>query len=103
MPGRACGAGGRRAPEILHAPVTAPRVACASMATLHPHRLQPIATLPRDVADARLRRWCLLAIAAAVLLAAFAGGMAWVAQQVGASVDRSLQPLPEMVRDRPQA
>lgn len=91
--------------QILHAPVTAARVASRPMATLHPHRLLPgaLAGVPRDVADARMRRWCVLAIAAAILLAAYAGGVAWVAHQLEASVDRSLQPLPTVVRDRPQA
>lgn len=75
------------------------------MATLHPHRLQPTAIVPtgRDVADARVRRWCVLALAAAVLLAAYAGGVAWVTHRLEASVDRSLQPLPALVHDQPQA
>jgi hypothetical protein len=69
------------------------------MATLHPHALHPRA---RDRAeDARIRRWCMLAIAAAVLLAAYAGGLAWVTQQVEAGVDRSLQPRPALVREQP--
>lgn len=68
------------------------------MATLHPHALSPAAHQ-----DARIRRWCVLAIAAAVLLAAYAGGIAWVTQQVEAGVDRSLQPLPALVRDKPAA
>jgi hypothetical protein len=66
------------------------------MATLHPHALTSAA---RD--DARIRRWCVLAIAGAILLAAYAGGIAWVAHQLEAGVDRSIQPLPALVRDRP--
>jgi hypothetical protein len=67
------------------------------MATLNPHLLTASAT--RD--DARIRRWCMLAIAAALLLGLYAGGLAWVTHQVEAGVDRSLQPLPELVRDQP--
>jgi hypothetical protein len=66
------------------------------MATLHPHALVPAA---RE--DARVRRWCVLAIAAALLLGAYAGGLAWVTHQVEAGVDRSLQPLPTLVHDQP--
>lgn len=66
------------------------------MATMHPHALTPAAQH-----DARIRRWCVLAIAAAVLLAAYAGAVAWVTQQVEAGVERSLQPLPTLVRDKP--
>lgn len=96
--------------EIVHAPVTAARVASPAMATLHPHALQQHALRsPAEApatrgidADARVRRLCLLAIAAAVLLAAYAGGVAWVTRQVEVSVDRSLQPLPAIVRDHSQ-
>jgi hypothetical protein len=101
--------------ETVHAPVTAPRVASPAMATLHPHALQQHALQGQALqsaaeapaargidADARVRRLCLLAIAAAVLLAAYAGGVAWVTRQVEVSVDRSLQPLPAIVRDRSQ-
>lgn len=73
------------------------------MATLHPHALQTPPSPARDGADARMRRWCMVAIAAAVLLAAYAGGIAWVAHQLEAGVDRSLQPLPALVHDQPQA
>ncbi len=66
------------------------------MATLHPHALAPAAHQ-----DARIRRWCVLAIAAAVFLALYAGGLAWVTRQVEAGVDRSLQPLPAVVQDKP--
>ena len=90
---------------ILHAPVTAGRVACTAMATLHPHALQSAAKAPatRGIEDdARVRRLCVLSIAAAVLLAAYAGGVAWVTHQVEVGVDRSLQPLPALVRDQTQ-
>ena len=69
------------------------------MATLRPHALTRSA---RDD-DARIRRWCVLAIAAAILLAAYAGGIAWVSHQLEAGVDRSIQPLPALVRDREPA
>jgi hypothetical protein len=69
------------------------------MATLHPHLLN--ASNARD--DARIRRWCVLAIAAAILLAAYAGGVAWVTRHVEAGVDRSLQPISGIVRDGPGA
>jgi hypothetical protein len=66
------------------------------MATLRPHALTR--SVRED--DAKIRRWCVLAIAAAVLLAAYAGGIAWVSHQLEAGVDRSIQPLPALVRDR---
>jgi len=69
------------------------------MATLDPHSLTRHLVPVAD--DARIRRWCVLAIAAALLLGAYAGGVAWVTQQVEAGVDRSLQPLPAIVTDRP--
>jgi len=89
---------GRPARRGLHASVTAPRVASPAMATLPPHALPPAS---RE--DARIRRWCVLAIAAALLLAAYAGGIAWVTHQLEAGVDRSIQPLPTVIRDRPDA
>lgn len=96
--------------DIVHAPVTAGRVVSPAMATLHPDALQsPARQTPAKAsathgsdADARARRLCMLAIAAAVLLAAYAGGVAWVTRQVEVGVDRSLQPLPAIVRDRSQ-
>jgi hypothetical protein len=74
------------------------------MATLHPHALRSTAATPagRGDIEARARRWCVLAIAVMVLLAAYAGGVTWVTHQLEASVDRSLQPLPALVRDQPQ-
>lgn len=81
--------------------MTAPRVTSPAMATLHPHALQSRAR-DRDE-DARIRRWCVLAIAAAVLLAAYVGGVAWVTHQVEAGVDRSLQPLPALLREQPSS
>ena len=76
------------------------------MATLHPHALQARALheqAPDDTTrdDARVRRLCVIAIAVAVLLAAYAGGVAWVTRLAEAGVDRSLQPLPALVRDHP--
>ena len=102
--------------EIVHAPVTAGRVASPAMATLHPHALQQHAIQQHALrssakapatrgvdGDARVRRLCVLAIAAAVLLGAYAGGVAWVTHQVEVGVDRSLQPVPALVRDQPDA
>jgi hypothetical protein len=68
------------------------------MATLNPHLLS---TTAASREDARIRRWCVLALAAALLLAAYAGAVAWVTHQVEAGVDRSLQPLPALSRDQP--
>jgi hypothetical protein len=73
------------------------------MATLHPHTLVSAARVPAARDDARIRRLCVLAIVAAVLLGAYVGGLAWVTHQVEAGVDRSLQQLPTIVRDQPQA
>ena len=90
----------------MHAPVTAARVVSPAMATLHPHALHSSAKAPttRGVdGDARVRRVCVLALAAAVLLGAYAGGVAWVTHQVEVGVDRSLQPVPALVRDQPGA
>lgn len=96
--------------EIVHILVTAGRVASPAMATLHPHALQrhalesAQAPAARGIdADARVRRLCVLAIAVAVLLAAYTAGVAWVTHQVEVGVDRSLQPLPAIVRDKPGA
>lgn len=80
------------------------------MATLHPHTLHRHALQSSAnasatggiEADARVRRLCVLAIAGALLLAAYAGGVAWVTHQVEVGVDRSLQPVQALVRDQPQ-
>jgi len=70
------------------------------MATPHPRTL-PAAALREGAAAAAHRRWCMLAIALALLLGLYAGGVAWLTQQVEAGVNRSLQPLPALARDRP--
>lgn len=65
--------------------------------------LQP-RTLKTETAshyDARLRRLCVLAIAGALLLGTYAATLAWVTRQVETGVDRSLQPIPVLVRDQP--
>ena len=53
------------------------------------------------VPEARLRRWCVLAILGAVLLGVYVGTLAWATRQVEAGVERSIQPLPAVIRDRP--
>jgi hypothetical protein len=68
-----------------------------------------MATTPRGLAnltapaarEARLRRWCLLAILGALLLGTYVGALAWATRTVEAGVARSIQPLPALVRDRP--
>jgi hypothetical protein len=66
------------------------------MAT-HPHAIGQALALR----DAHVRRLCWLAIAAAVLLGGYAGTLAWVTRAVEAGVQRSIQPLPVLMRDRP--
>jgi hypothetical protein len=51
--------------------------------------------------EARLRRWCLLAILGAMLLGVYVGTLSWVTRQVEAGVERSIQPLPVLIRDLP--
>jgi hypothetical protein len=51
--------------------------------------------------ESRLRRWCLLAILGAMLLGVYVGTLSWVTRQVEAGVERSIQPLPVVMRDRP--
>lgn len=51
--------------------------------------------------DARVRRWCWWAIVAAVLLGAYAGALGWATRTVDARVQASIQPLPVLMRDRP--
>ena len=55
--------------------------------------------IPHD--EARIRRFSWLAIVAAVLLAAYVGGVNWAARTVEAGVQASIQPLPAQARDRP--
>lgn len=53
------------------------------------------------IREARLRRWCLLAILGAMLLGVYVGTLSWVTRQLGAGVERSIQPLPVVMPDRP--
>lgn len=53
------------------------------------------------IREARLRRWCLLAILGAMLLGVYVGTLSWVTRQVEAGVERSIQPLPVVMPDRP--
>jgi len=45
---------------------------------------------------------CWIAIASAVLVGAYAAALAWATRTVEAGVERSLQPLPALVQDRPE-
>lgn len=51
--------------------------------------------------DARNRRLCVLALVTAILLGTYVAALAWVTRQVETGVDRSLQPIPVVVRDQP--
>ena len=71
------------------------------MAT-HPHPLDaPADPRFRDLHELRVRRWCWMALAAAVLAALYMGALAWATQEIGAGVARSIQPLPAVMRDNP--
>jgi hypothetical protein len=52
--------------------------------------------------DARLRKFCWIAIAFALLLGAYVGTLAWATRTVEAGVARSIQPLPALIQDRPE-
>jgi hypothetical protein len=65
---------------------------------LHSHAIEHDSASIREV---RLRRWCLLAILGAMLLGVYVGTLAWATRQVEAGVERSIQPLPTLIRDRP--
>ncbi len=52
--------------------------------------------------DVRLRKLCWLAIACAVLLGVYVGALAWATRTVVAGVERSIQPLPVMLQDKPE-
>lgn len=71
------------------------------MAT-HPHLLRN-QDAPRlhALRDARARRWCWIALACAIGLALYAGSLAWAARELEAGVQRSIQPLPVLMRDNP--
>jgi hypothetical protein len=51
--------------------------------------------------DARVRRLWWFALMGALLAGLYIGALAWVTQEVEAGVERSIQPLPLMLRDRP--
>jgi hypothetical protein len=69
---------------------------------LHPHALET-RTLETDTArSAKYRRWWWMSLAVAVVLGVYAGALAWVTKRVEAGVERSIQPLPVAVQDRPQ-
>ncbi|MEO5565502.1 MAG: hypothetical protein ABIR05_02410 [Luteimonas sp.] len=51
--------------------------------------------------DARTRRLCVLSIVVALLLGTYVGALSWVTRQVENGVDRSLQPIPLVMRDQP--
>ena len=55
-----------------------------------------------DLQEARVRRWCWLALSAALLLAAYVAVLSWATREVEAGVARSIQPLPVLIRDRPE-
>lgn len=70
-------------------------------------RFRPMATRPDNfdtgpAGDSRRRRLCWIALAVAVLLGAYVATVAWATRTVEAGVERSLQPLPAMVQDRPE-
>jgi len=71
------------------------------MAT-HPETFRPAAH-PRlhALRDARVRRWCWGALAAALALGIYVGSLSWAARELGAEVERSIQPLPVVLRDNP--
>ncbi len=68
---------------------------------LHPHALHDHPLDDPAGRGAKQRRWCWVALVVAILLGAYAGTLAWVTKRVEAGVERSIQPLPVMVQDRP--
>ena len=67
---------------------------------LHPHAIHN-PPLDADARSAKQRRWCWAALVIAILLGAYAGTLAWVTKRVEAGVERSIQPLPVVMQDRP--
>jgi hypothetical protein len=63
---------------------------------LHPHAMETDATR-----TAKHRRWWWLSLAVVIVLGVYAGALAWVTKRVEAGVERSIQPLPVAVQDRP--
>jgi hypothetical protein len=53
------------------------------------------------VHEARVRRWCWLALAGALGLALYVGSLAWAAKELEAGIEQSIQPLPMALRDNP--
>ena len=64
---------------------------------LHPHAMETDAAR-----SAKHRRWWWLSLAVVIVLGVYAGALAWVTKRVEAGVERSIQPLPVAVQDRPQ-
>lgn len=69
---------------------------------LHPHALETRALETDAARSAKYRRWWWMSLAVAIVLGAYAGALAWVTKRVEAGVERSIQPLPVAVQDRPQ-
>jgi hypothetical protein len=69
---------------------------------LHPHALETRALETDAARSAKHRRWWWMSLAVAVVLGVYAGALAWVTKRVEAGVERSIQPLPVAVQDRPQ-
>jgi hypothetical protein len=68
---------------------------------LHPHALENSALETDAARSAKHRRWWWLSLVVAVVLGVYAGTLAWVTQRVEAGVERSIQPLPVVMQDRP--
>jgi hypothetical protein len=68
---------------------------------LHPHALHDQDLGDEAARSAKHRRLCWAALVVAILLGAYAGALAWVTKRVEAGVERSIQPLPVMMQDRP--
>ena len=54
-----------------------------------------------ELHEARIRRWCWMALSAALLLVAYIAVLSWATTEVEAGVVRSIQPLPVLMRDSP--
>ena len=80
----------------MHVAVTVRRLVSRSMAT------RPSTFETPSTGDARLRKFCWIAIAFALLLGAYVGTLAWATRTVEAGVARSIQPLPALIQDRPE-
>lgn len=81
--------------DNLHVAVTRCRLTFPTMAT------QPSHIEHTSAGDARMRKLCWIAIVVALLLGAYAATLSWATRTVEAGVERSLQPVPAVMRDRP--